>query len=66
MQRTLLVCGMLLVAAGLGWRWLARVPFGRLPGDIHVVRDGFSFYVPLATCAVLSAALTLLVWLLRR
>ncbi|MGZ2748027.1 DUF2905 domain-containing protein [Burkholderia stagnalis] len=66
MQRTLLVCGMLLVAAGLGWRWLARIPFGRLPGDIHIVRDGFSLYVPLATCVVLSAALTLLAWLLRR
>lgn len=66
MQRALLVCGILLVAAGLGWRWLARIPFGRLPGDIHIVRDGFSLYLPLATCAVLSAALTLLAWLLRR
>ncbi|RQS74512.1 DUF2905 domain-containing protein [Burkholderia sp. Bp8963] len=66
MQRVLLICGMLLIAAGLGWRWLSRIPFGRLPGDIHVVRDGFSFYFPFATCGLLSAALTVLVWLLRR
>ncbi|TCW85165.1 DUF2905 domain-containing protein [Burkholderia sp. SRS-46] len=66
MQRALLVCGMLLVAAGLGWRWLARIPLGRLPGDLHFVRDGVHLYVPLATCAVLSAALALLAWLLRR
>ncbi|AJX13541.1 hypothetical protein WJ95_22360 [Burkholderia ubonensis] len=66
MQRTLLICGLLLIAASLGWRWLARIPFGRLPGDFHIVRDGFSLYVPLATCAVLSVALTVLVWLLRR
>ncbi|MGU7781006.1 DUF2905 domain-containing protein [Burkholderia sp. PU8-34] len=66
MQRALLICGMLLVAAGLGWRWLARIPFGRLPGDIHIVRDGFSFHFPLATCVLLSVVLTVLFWLLRR
>ncbi|CAN0626174.1 putative Uncharacterized membrane protein YrzS [Burkholderia multivorans] len=66
MQRTLLICGVLLIAAGLGWRWLARIPFGRLPGDIHIVRDGFSFYFPLATCVLLSVVLTILFWLFRR
>jgi hypothetical protein len=66
MQRALFVCGMLLIAASVGWRWLARIPFGRLPGDIHVVRDGFSIHFPLATCIVISVALTLLFWLLRR
>ncbi len=66
MQRTLVICGVLLIAAGLGWRWLARIPFGRLPGDIHIVRDGFSFYFPLATCVLASVALTILFWLFRR
>ncbi len=66
MQRTLLICGVLLIAAGLGWRWLARIPFGRLPGDIHIVRDGFSFYFPLATCVLVSVVLTILFWLFRR
>ncbi|KDB08345.1 Protein of unknown function DUF2905 [Burkholderia sp. lig30] len=66
MQRTLLICGVLLIAAGLGWRWLARTPFGRLPGDIHIVRDGFSFYFPLATCVLVSVVLTILFWLFRR
>ncbi|CAN0626847.1 putative Uncharacterized membrane protein YrzS [Burkholderia multivorans] len=66
MQRTFLICGVLLIAAGLGWRWLARIPFGRLPGDIHIVRDGFSFYFPLATGVLLSVVLTILFWLFRR
>ena len=44
---------------GSGW-------IGRLPGDIVVQRDHFSFYFPLATCLLLSALLSLLFFLLRR
>jgi hypothetical protein len=66
MQRTLIVLGVLLVAAGLGWPWLRKLPLGRLPGDIHIVREGFSFHFPIVTCIVISLLVTLLVWLLRR
>jgi hypothetical protein len=37
-----------------------------LPGDIHVERDGFSFYFPITTSIVVSLALSLIVWLFRR
>ena len=38
----------------------ARVPWlGRLPGDLHVERDNFSFHFPIVTCLVVSAILTL-------
>ncbi|MFP4896202.1 DUF2905 domain-containing protein [Paraburkholderia sp. EG304] len=57
---------MLCILAGLGWHWLARIPFGRLPGDIHIVRDGFNFYFPIVTCIVISAVVSALFWLLRR
>jgi ribose/xylose/arabinose/galactoside ABC-type transport system permease subunit len=66
MQRVLIVLGMLMVAAGLAWPWLRKLPLGRLPGDIHVVRDGVSFHFPIVTCLVVSVLLTLLIWLLRR
>jgi hypothetical protein len=65
-QRGLIGVGLVLVAAGLGWRWLRRLPLGRLPGDIHIVRDGFSFHFPVVTCLVVSAVVTLLLWLFRR
>ena len=47
---------------------LLRLPtwLGRLPGDIHIKRDNFSFYFPLATCLLLSAILTFIMWLFRR
>jgi hypothetical protein len=62
MQRLLVALGLLLVAAGLLWPWLAKLPWGRLPGDISIEREGFSFHFPLMTSLVVSVALSLLVW----
>jgi hypothetical protein len=66
MNRFLIAIGLLCVVVGLGWRWISRIPFGRLPGDIHIVRDGFSFHFPIVTCVVISGVVSVLLWLLRR
>lgn len=66
MQRFLITLGAVLVLAGLLWPWLARLPWGRLPGDIAIERDGFSFYFPLGTGLLVSALLSLLLWWWRR
>jgi len=66
MQKFLIILGLLLVVAGLAWPWLRRIPFGRLPGDIHIVRDGFSFSFPIVTCIVISILVSLLLWIFRR
>lgn len=66
MQKFLIIAGLVLVAAGLAWPWLRRLPFGRLPGDIHVVREGFSFSFPVVTCIVVSVVLSLILWFFRR
>jgi len=66
MQRLLIILGALILAAGLAWPWLRRLPFGRLPGDIHVVREGFSFHFPIVTCIVISVVITLILWIFRR
>jgi hypothetical protein len=51
----------LLVVGGALWL-LGRtgLPLGRLPGDIHIQRDGFSCYFPIVTMVVLSVVLTIL------
>ncbi len=64
MGQGLVVIGVVIAAIGAAI-WLG-VPLGRLPGDIVVQRPGFSFYLPITTCIVLSAVLTLIGWLLRR
>jgi hypothetical protein len=66
MQRFLILSGLVLIAIGLAWPWLRRLPLGRLPGDIHVVREGFSFSFPIVTCLVISVVVSLLLWFLRR
>ena len=65
-QRTLIIAGLVLVAAGLLWPWLGKLPLGRLPGDIVVRREQFSLFVPITSMALLSLLLSLLVWLFRR
>lgn len=66
MQRTLIILGLLLLAAGLLWPVIGRLGLGRLPGDIHVERSNYSFYFPLMTSLLLSVVLSVIIWLLNR
>jgi hypothetical protein len=66
MSRTLIVIGLLLVAAGVLWPWLQRVGLGRLPGDFVIRREGFTFYAPIATGILISIVLSVIFWFLRR
>ncbi|GGC44991.1 hypothetical protein GCM10011386_41560 [Parapedobacter defluvii] len=40
--------------------------FGNLPGDIRIEKPGFSFYMPLTSMLLLSAVLSLIIWLARK
>jgi len=62
MQRLLIALGVLLVIAGLAWPWLSKLPWGRLPGDISVERENFSFHFPITTSLIVSVLLSLLLW----
>jgi len=66
MQRALILAGLSLLIIGLAWPWLSKLGLGRLPGDIIVRREGFSFYFPIVTCLILSAIAALMLWLMRR
>ena len=65
-RRSLILVGMLLVAAGILWPWLERLGLGRLPGDVVVNRPGMQIYFPIVTCIVISIVLSLLFWLFRK
>jgi len=68
--RTLIALGIVLVVAGGIVLLLGRtgVPFGlgRLPGDILVKREGFTFYLPITTSILISVVLSAVLWLFRR
>ena len=66
MGRFLIGIGILLVILGLAWPFLARLGLGRLPGDILIERDGFRLYVPIVTSLLISAVISIVIWLIRR
>jgi len=63
--RALLVLGALLVFVGALLYFGGKLPFrlGKLPGDIIHRGVHTTFYFPIVTCLVLSAAFSLLLWL---
>ena len=65
-QRALIVIGGIILAVGLLWPWLTKLGLGRLPGDIRIVRDGFTFYFPIVTCLLVSIAVSVILWFLRK
>ncbi len=66
MARLLVTLGIVLVVVGLAWPLLGKLGLGRLPGDIHIQREGFSFYFPITTGLIVTAIVSLVLWLLRK
>ncbi len=66
MARTLILCGIVLVLAGLLWPWLKQIPLGRLPGDIVIEKENFRFYFPVTTSILVSLVLSLLFYLFKK
>jgi len=66
--RLLIAVGVLLIIAGLVVNFGGRLPIrlGHLPGDISIQGKHSSFYFPITTCILLSALLSLVLWILRR
>jgi len=65
--KILIALGIVLVIAGAALVFAGKLPWlGRLPGDIVVRRDNFTFFFPLTTCIVMSLVVSLLLYWLRR
>ena len=66
MNRILIVLGLLLIVLGLAWSWVRRLPLFKLPGDIVIERPGFQFFFPITTMLLVSLAISIIAWILRR
>ncbi|HEU4793083.1 MAG TPA: DUF2905 domain-containing protein [Nitrolancea sp.] len=65
--KLIIVAGVILVAVGILFLLLGRVPvIGRLPGDFVIRRDNVTIYVPLATMILISLLLTIILNLIFR
>ena len=64
--KLLVIFGLALVVVELLLMLGPKIPWlGRLPGDIVIRRESFSFYFPLTTCSIISLALTLIMRIFR-
>jgi len=60
----LIIFGAIIIIIGLLITIFPRIGFlGKLPGDIVIKRDNFTFYFPIVTSIVISIVLTALIWL---
>ncbi len=66
MKKILIYSGIVLIALGLLWPYVSKLPFGHLPGDIIINKPHFKLYFPLATMLLLSALISFILWLFRR
>ena len=65
--RILIVFGLVIAGVGALLLVAGRIPWlGRLPGDIVIQREHWSFYFPLGTSVLISVLLTLVFWLVGR
>ena len=63
----IILTGFLLVLIGVMVVFMGKIPgVGRLPGDILIKKENVTFYFPLATCLIISALLSLIIFLWQR
>ena len=65
--KALIFIGIVFVVFGVIFLLGGKIPWlGHMPGDITIERERFTFYFPLATCLLVSALISLVVYFLRR
>ena len=65
--KALIILGLAIALVGVLVLLASRVPWlGRLPGDIHVERENWSFYFPLTTSILVSLVVSLALYLIGR
>jgi hypothetical protein len=65
--KMLIILGIVLILVGIGFLFGDKIPFiGKLPGDILIKKERFSFYFPITTSIIISIILTILFSLFRK
>ena len=65
-QKILIAAGILILIIGFLWPWIAKLPFGKLPGDIVVDKPNFKFFFPITSMILVSVILSLIIWLIKK
>lgn len=63
--KMIIILGIALVVLGVVLLLAQKLPFlGRLPGDIMIKKENFTFYFPLATSIIVSIIISLVLYLI--
>jgi hypothetical protein len=63
MGKVLIIVGLVLVISGLLIQYMPEDGLPRLPGDIYIKENDYSFYFPLGWCVLISIILSIVFWL---
>ncbi len=66
LSKILLSIGAVILIVGVILLALSKLGINRLPGDIYVKKEGFSFYFPVVTCIIISIVLSIIFNIIRR
>jgi hypothetical protein len=67
MGKLFIILGVVLIGLGLVFMFGDKIPYiGRLPGDIFIKKEKFSFYFPITTSIIISIILTILFSIFRK
>jgi uncharacterized membrane protein len=65
--KILIFVGFLLIFLGLIFSFAEKIPYlGRLPGDILIKKENFTFYFPLGTSILISVVLSIIFYLISK
>jgi hypothetical protein len=65
--KTLIIIGLVIAIVGILLVMGGKIPWiGRLPGDLTIKGDKFTFYFPIATSILISVVLSLIFWFIGR
>jgi hypothetical protein len=63
--KSIIIIGIVLIIVGIIMTMAGKIPWvGKLPGDIFIKKESFSFYFPLTTCILLSIIASVIMCLL--
>ncbi len=64
MAKIIIILGVVLVAIGVMLLFIQKIPFlGKLPGDILIKKEHFTFYFPLTTSIIISIIISLILYI---
>lgn len=67
MGKMLIIIGAIFIVAGILVTYSDKIPhLGKLPGDIRIERENFSFYFPVMTSILLSIIVSLVLYFINR